>query len=91
MVIAGSSTDLQGNLVGYGNYIVIAHAGKMVTLYGHLDKLLVRPGQLVRAGDIIGLEGSTGNSTGPHLHFEVRVAGLLADPMRYLGTQLRVQ
>jgi murein DD-endopeptidase MepM/ murein hydrolase activator NlpD len=89
VVIAGSSTDAQGNLIGYGNYIVIAHAGKMVTLYGHLDKLLVHPGQLVHAGDVIGLEGSTGNSTGPHLHFEVRVGGLLANPMQYLGTQIQ--
>jgi murein DD-endopeptidase MepM/ murein hydrolase activator NlpD len=89
VVIAGSSTDLQGNLIGYGNYVVIAHAGKMVTLYGHLDKLLVHAGQLVHAGDVIGLEGSTGNSTGPHLHFEVRVAGLLANPLQYVGTQIQ--
>ncbi len=88
VVIAGSSTDLQGNLIGYGNYVVIAHAGKMVTLYGHLDKLLVHAGQVVHAGDVIGLEGSTGNSTGPHLHFEVRVAGLLANPLQYLGAQI---
>ena len=91
VVIAGSSLDNQGNLIGYGNYVVIAHAGKMITLYGHLDKLLVHVGQLVHAGDVIGLEGSTGNSTGPHLHFEVRVAGLLANPMQYLGTQLQPQ
>ncbi|MDQ6848381.1 MAG: peptidoglycan DD-metalloendopeptidase family protein, partial [Candidatus Dormibacteraeota bacterium] len=88
VVIVGASTDLQGNLVGYGNYVVIAHAGKMVTLYGHLDRLLVHAGQPVHAGDVIALEGSTGNSTGPHLHFEVRVDGLLADPTRYLGTQI---
>ncbi len=91
VVIGGASTDLEGNLVGYGNYVVIAHAGKMVTLYGHLDKLLVHAGQPVHAGDVIALEGSTGNSTGPHLHFEVRVDGLLADPMRYLGTQIHKQ
>ncbi len=91
VVIAGSSTDLQGNLIGYGNYIVIAHAGKLVTLYGHLDKLLVHAGQTVHAGDVIGLEGSTGNSTGPHLHFEVHLAGLLVNPMQYLGTQLHAQ
>jgi murein DD-endopeptidase MepM/ murein hydrolase activator NlpD len=91
VVIAGSSTDIQGNLIGYGNYVVIAHAGKMVTLYGHLDKLLVSAGQLIHAGDVIGLEGSTGNSTGPHLHFEVRVGGLLANPMQYMGTQIQAQ
>ncbi|MHB8717509.1 MAG: M23 family metallopeptidase [Candidatus Dormibacteria bacterium] len=89
VVIAGSSLDAKGNLIGYGNYIVLQHAGKMITLYAHLDKLLVTPGQVVKRGDVIGLEGSTGYSTGPHLHFEVRIAGLLADPLTYLGTQLR--
>ena len=88
VALAGAETDGQGHLVGYGNYIVIAHAGKMITLYGHLSQLMVKAGQPVRAGDVIGLEGSTGNSTGPHLHFEVRVAGLLADPATYLGRQL---
>ena len=91
VVIAGSSVDPQGHLVGYGNYIVIASAGKLITLYGHLDKLLVHAGQAVHAGDIIGLEGSSGNSTGPHLHFEVRVAGLLVNPMQYLGSQIQPQ
>lgn len=88
VALAGAETDGQGHLVGYGNYIVIAHAGKMITLYGHLSQLMVKAGQPVRAGDVIGLEGSSGNSTGPHLHFEVRVAGLLADPTTYLGKQL---
>jgi murein DD-endopeptidase MepM/ murein hydrolase activator NlpD len=88
VALAGAETDGQGHLVGYGNYVVIAHAGKMITLYGHLDQLLVKPGQPVHAGDVIGLEGSSGNSTGPHLHFEVRVAGLLADPAPYFGRQL---
>jgi murein DD-endopeptidase MepM/ murein hydrolase activator NlpD len=74
--------------VGYGNYIVIAHAGRMITLYGHLDQLLVHVGQVVHAGQVIGLEGSTGNSTGPHLHFELHVAGLLTDPAKYLRSQL---
>jgi murein DD-endopeptidase MepM/ murein hydrolase activator NlpD len=87
VVIAGASTDSQGHLVGYGNYVVIAHGGKMVTLYGHLDGLLVHPGQAVHAGDVIGSVGSTGYSTGPHLHFEVRVGGFLADPMKYLTGQ----
>jgi murein DD-endopeptidase MepM/ murein hydrolase activator NlpD len=89
VVIAGSSTDSNGHLVGYGNYVVIAHSGRMVTLYGHLDKLLVQAGQTVHAGDPVGLEGSTGYSTGPHLHFEVRIAGLLTDPMAYLSRGAR--
>jgi murein DD-endopeptidase MepM/ murein hydrolase activator NlpD len=87
VALAGAETDGYGHLVGYGYYAVIAHAGGMITLYGHLDQLLVRPQQVVQAGDPIGLEGSTGNSTGPHLHFEVRINGLLADPARYLTVQ----
>ncbi len=85
VALAGAETDSRGQLVGYGNYIVIAHGGGMVTLYGHLDQLLVHVGQVVHAGDVIGREGSTGNSTGPHLHFEVRIGGLLADPLKYLS------
>jgi murein DD-endopeptidase MepM/ murein hydrolase activator NlpD len=88
VAIAGTEVDNQGNAVGYGNYIVIAHAGRMITLYGHLDQLLVHVGQVVHAGQVIGLEGSTGNSTGPHLHFELHVAGLLTDPAKYLRSQL---
>ena len=91
VAIAGSETDSQGHLVGYGNYVVIAHAGRMITLYGHLDHIVVTVGQVVHAGDVIGLEGSTGNSTGPHLHFEVHIAGLLTDPVAYLGDQLKAR
>lgn len=81
VVLAGPSTDGQGHLVGYGNYVVIAHAGRMITLYAHLQSISVRPGQAVTTGDVIGAEGSTGSSTGPHVHFEVRVAGMLLNPM----------
>jgi murein DD-endopeptidase MepM/ murein hydrolase activator NlpD len=70
--------------LGYGNYVVIAHGGKLTTLYGHLDKVLVSAGQTVSAGYPIGLEGSTGNSTGPHVHFEFRVGGVPQDPLPYL-------
>lgn len=57
---------------GYGNLVVIRHENGLETVYGHLSKILVKPRQVVDAGEVIGLGGSTGRSTGPHLHFEVR-------------------
>ncbi|MBQ1408438.1 MAG: peptidoglycan DD-metalloendopeptidase family protein [Bacteroidales bacterium] len=57
---------------GYGNCVVVRHYNGLETLYGHMSKVLVKPRQIVNAGDIVGLGGSTGHSTGPHLHFEVR-------------------
>ncbi|MCR4816383.1 MAG: peptidoglycan DD-metalloendopeptidase family protein [Bacteroidales bacterium] len=57
---------------GYGNLVVLRHENGLETVYGHMSKILVKPRQKVRAGEIIGLGGSTGRSTGPHLHFEVR-------------------
>ncbi|GAC1575134.1 MAG: hypothetical protein NVS3B18_08830 [Candidatus Dormibacteria bacterium] len=70
--------------VGYGNHIIIAHAGGMLTLYGHLEAMLVKVGDVVKAGQPIALLGSTGNSTGPHCHFEVRVNGQPVDPRPFL-------
>jgi LysM repeat protein len=65
---------------GYGYFIVIRHYNKLETVYGHLSKILVAPNQEVKAGDIIGLGGSTGRSTGPHLHFEFRYMGIQINP-----------
>jgi len=70
--------------IGYGNYVVIAHGGGIETLYGHLLTTNVTVGQKVGRGHVIGLEGSTGFSTGPHVHFELRVNDLVTDPLPYL-------
>ena len=65
---------------GYGNYIVIRHNNGLETIYGHLSKQLVQENQEVRAGDVIGLGGNTGRSTGSHLHFETRLCGVALNP-----------
>lgn len=65
---------------GYGKYIVIRHDNGLETVYGHLSKQLVEEDQLVRAGDVIGLGGNTGRSTGSHLHFETRFLGVAINP-----------
>jgi len=70
--------------IGYGNYVVIAHGGGIATLYGHLLQTNTSVGQVVARGQVIGLEGSTGYSTGPHVHFELRVNNLVTDPLPYL-------
>jgi len=69
---------------GYGLYVVIVHGGGMATLYGHLDWTPLSDGEPVRAGDELGLVGSSGLSTGPHLHFEVRRNGRPVDPTPWL-------
>jgi murein DD-endopeptidase MepM/ murein hydrolase activator NlpD len=69
---------------GYGNFVVIAHSGGLDTLYGHLSAALVRVGDRVTQGTAVGLEGSTGNSTGAHLHFELRINQRPVDPTPYL-------
>jgi murein DD-endopeptidase MepM/ murein hydrolase activator NlpD len=70
--------------VGYGNYVMIAHGGGVITLYAHLLETDVSVGDKVARGKKIGLEGSSGLSTGPHLHFEVRINDEVVDPMLYL-------
>jgi murein DD-endopeptidase MepM/ murein hydrolase activator NlpD len=73
-----------GWLGGYGNLTVIDHGGGLATAYGHQSRIAVSVGQQVARGEIIGYVGSTGHSTGPHLHFEVRVNGQAVDPLGYL-------
>jgi murein DD-endopeptidase MepM/ murein hydrolase activator NlpD len=70
--------------VGYGNYVMIAHGGGVITLYAHLLETDVSTGDRVARGKKIGLEGSSGLSTGPHVHFEVRINDQVVDPQRFL-------
>jgi murein DD-endopeptidase MepM/ murein hydrolase activator NlpD len=69
---------------GYGNYVKIDHGDGLVTIYGHMSQILAAAGEPIAAGELIGLVGSTGVSTGPHLHFEVRRDGRAQDPLTYL-------
>ena len=72
---------------GYGKHIIIDHGDNIRSVYAHLDKIYVFKGQRVVIGDEIGRMGSTGWSTGPHLHFEIRVYGIPVNPRVFLGTQ----
>ena len=81
---ASGRVILAGYSGGYGNLIVIDHGNGLATAYAHQSRLGVSVGQAVSQGDVIGYVGSTGFSTGPHLHFEVRVNGSPVDPMGYL-------
>ncbi len=78
------SVAIAGMTGGYGNYTCIQHGGNISTCYGHQSRIGVSTGQSVRQGQVIGAVGNTGNSTGPHLHFEVRVGGSPVNPMGYL-------
>ena len=72
---------MAGDCGGYGNCVVIDHGSSLATVYGHQSQVLTHVGDHVDAGQVIGLVGSTGMSTGPHLHFEVRLHGIPIDPL----------
>lgn len=84
---AGKVTTATYSNYGYGNYVIINHGrctsdnNNYISLYGHCSSLTVEPGDMVEKGQIIGYVGSTGNSTGPHLHLELRINGVLTDPL----------
>ncbi len=80
----GGTVTFAGTKSGYGLTVMISHGGGVETLYGHCSKLLVKVGQAVAKGEQIAKVGSTGRSTGPHLHFEVRVGGKAVSPWKYI-------
>ncbi len=69
---------------GYGLNVILNHGGSVETLYGHMSRIVAQPGEYVQRGQLIGYVGSTGWSTGPHVHFEVRVNGVARNPLAYL-------
>lgn len=79
VILAGNQGD------GYGNYVIIDHGNGYKTLYGHMSSVAAYTGQQVAQGEVIGYVGSTGNSTGPHLHFEIRVNDVQTDPLGYVS------
>ena len=79
-VFSGKVRFSDYNNGGYGNLVIIRHFNGLETYYAHLDKLIIKPNDIVLAGDVIGLGGETGNALGPHLHFEVRYKDVAFDP-----------
>jgi murein DD-endopeptidase MepM/ murein hydrolase activator NlpD len=83
---ASGTVTFAGQMSGYGNVVIVQHAGGLQTRYAHQSAMSVTAGQTVAAGEVIGAVGATGEATGPHLHFEVRLNGVAVDPAPYLST-----
>ncbi|MFN3471312.1 MAG: peptidoglycan DD-metalloendopeptidase family protein [Aquificaceae bacterium] len=81
---ADGVVEMAGHYGDYGKTVIIKHPSGYTTLYAHLSEILVKVGQKVKAGEVIGKVGSTGRSTGPHLHYEVQYGGKLKNPIEYL-------
>jgi murein DD-endopeptidase MepM/ murein hydrolase activator NlpD len=82
---AAGTVSFAGQMSGYGNIVIVQHAGGLSTRYAHQSAMLVTAGQPVAAGEVIGAVGATGEATGPHLHFEVRLNDVAVNPAPYLG------
>jgi len=80
----GAVASVDRDPAGYGRFVLLNHGATVETLYGHLAQVIVQPGAAVRRGDVIAYMGSSGRSTGPHVHYEVRVAGVHHDPLDYM-------
>ncbi|HEY1472722.1 MAG TPA: M23 family metallopeptidase [Pseudolabrys sp.] len=87
---ATGKVSIAGREGGYGNMVEITHGNGLATRYGHLSHIDVRLGQTVRIGEVIGRIGSTGRSTGPHLHYETRINGEAVDPQKFLRAGIRL-
>jgi murein DD-endopeptidase MepM/ murein hydrolase activator NlpD len=85
--VAAGLVTFAGERAGYGQMVEINHGNGMATRYCHNEKLLVKQGEMVRKGQEVALMGSTGHSTGPHLHFEVLKNGAQVDPLRFIGEE----
>jgi murein DD-endopeptidase MepM/ murein hydrolase activator NlpD len=87
VLVTADGVVLQAEMVsgGYGRLVIVDHGGGVQTYYAHLSKIVVHAGQEMRRGDVLGLVGSTGRVTAPHLHYEVRVGGAPVNPYRYLA------
>lgn len=82
--MAGKVKKVVHSNVGLGNYVVIDHGNSITSVYGHMSETKVAEQQEVKPGDVIGLEGSVGNSTGPHVHFEIRVSDIPVNPRMFM-------
>ncbi len=83
-VVSNGTVTFSGKKGSYGNLIIVDHGNGVETWYGHCSKLYAKVGDTVNAGDVIAAVGSTGNSTGPHLHFEIRINGECVNPQNYV-------
>ena len=84
----GTVSKAVNTSTGYGNYVIIDHGYGYKTLYGHMTKYIVARGQKVKRGEVIGYVGSTGTSTGPHLHYEVHKNGEKINPVNFFYNDL---
>ena len=81
---ANGTVTFSGWQNGYGQLVVIDHGGGLTTRYGHLSAIAASVGQMIQRGEFLGRVGSTGRSTGPHLHYEVRINDQPVNPLKYL-------
>lgn len=84
LAAAGGEIVYAGRMSGFGNVVMIDHGARLITVYAHLSRVIVELEERVSKGQVIGYMGSTGTSTGTHLHFEVRYRGVPVDPLDYL-------